>query len=98
MLACNYHTYTDINKIDWVGGDAFNIPLSNTENIIYDMLNDINTNQLKGTGLKAVFSKDDKNGDLRQSYNIYDIENGYTDDDYREKGNNVGFGFIKLKD
>lgn len=98
MLACNYHTYTDINKIDWVWWDAFNIPLSNTENIIYDMLNDINTNQLKGTWLKAVFSKDDKNWDLRQSYNIYDIENWYTDDDYREKWNNVWFGFIKLKD
>lgn len=98
MLACNYHTYTDINNKDWVWWDAFNLSLTNTEDTIYDMLDDINKNQLKGTWLKAVFSKNEKNWDLRQSYNIYDIESWFTDEDYREKWNNVWFGFIKLKD
>lgn len=98
MLACNYHTYTDINDTDWVWWDAFNLSLSNTEDTIFDMLNDINTVQLKDTWLIAIFSDNDKNWDLRQSYNIYDIVDWYSKQDYINSWKSIWFGFIKLKD
>lgn len=98
MLACNYHTYTDINNQDWVWWDAFNLSLTNTEDTIYNMLDDINKNQLKGTWLIAVFSKNEKNWDLRQSYNIYDIVEWYSTQDYINNWKYIWFGFIQLKD
>ena len=98
MLACNYHTYKDFNNKEWVWWDAFNIPLSNTETIIYDMKDKIDDWLYKEWLISIFRNNDDTNWDLRQSYDIYDYVNWFWIEEYINEWNYVWFGFIKLKE
>lgn len=97
MLAHYYHTYLDINENRRVSWDAFSISISNIENVIYDMLKEVN-HTLKSKSLIAVMVWDYKVWDTRQDYDIYDIVDWYSDENYLNNWKVVWYWAIQIKE